>query len=72
MSRIDYAKEKPVFIDRLRTITRDQEQFRLDSKLRALVELRVSQINGCVYFWNRMARGFCRMPLNENPQSTPV
>lgn len=49
MNRIDYAKEKPEFIARLRSITREQEQFRLDTKLRALVELRVSQINGCVY-----------------------
>ena len=49
MSRIDYATEKPEFIERLRTLTREQGTFQLDQKLRALVELRVSQINGCAY-----------------------
>ncbi|HVY69878.1 MAG TPA: carboxymuconolactone decarboxylase family protein [Verrucomicrobiae bacterium] len=49
MSRIDYFKEKPEFIAKLRAITKEQEGFKLDKKLRALVELRVSQINGCVY-----------------------
>lgn len=73
MNRLDYAKEKPEFIARLRAITHEQEQFRLDSKLRALVELRVSQINGCVYcvdLHSREAR-----TLGENQQrldSLPV
>lgn len=49
MNRLDYAKEKSEVIERLRIITREQEQFQLDGKLRVLVELRVSQINGCVY-----------------------
>lgn len=49
MNRIDYFKAKPEVITRLRTITAEQERFTLDGKLRALVELRVSQINGCVY-----------------------
>jgi AhpD family alkylhydroperoxidase len=49
MNRIDYFKTKPEAITRLRTLTAEQEQFTLDGKLRALVELRVSQINGCVY-----------------------
>ena len=49
MTRIDYFKEKPEFITQLRQITREQEQFALDRKLRALIELRVSQINGCAY-----------------------
>lgn len=49
MSRIDYFKAKPEVITRLRTLTAEQERFTLDEKLRALVELRVSQINGCVY-----------------------
>jgi AhpD family alkylhydroperoxidase len=49
MMRIDYFSTKPDFIAQLRTITKAQEQFGLEAKLRALVELRVSQINGCVY-----------------------
>jgi AhpD family alkylhydroperoxidase len=49
MSRIDYAKEKPEIIARFREMTREQDQFQLDTKLRVIVELRVSQINGCVY-----------------------
>jgi AhpD family alkylhydroperoxidase len=49
MNRMDYAKEKPEFVAQLRAITREQEKFQLNAKLRALVELRVSQINGCAY-----------------------
>lgn len=49
MKRIDYYSTKPDFITQLRTITKSQEQFGLDAKLRALVETRVSQINGCAY-----------------------
>lgn len=49
MNRLNYANEKPEFIARIRSITREQEKFGLNAKLRALVELRVSQINGCVY-----------------------
>lgn len=49
MNRIDYFQVKPEFITQLRTITKAQEQFTLDARLRALVETRVSQINGCVY-----------------------
>ncbi len=49
MTRIDYYKNKPEFILKLRGITQELEQFSLEPKLRALVESRVSQINGCVY-----------------------
>jgi AhpD family alkylhydroperoxidase len=49
MPRIDYFALKPDFITQLRAITKQQESFGLDAKLRALVETRVSQINGCVY-----------------------
>lgn len=49
MSRIDYFAVKPEMITQLRNITKTQEHFTLDPKLRALVETRVSQINGCVY-----------------------
>jgi AhpD family alkylhydroperoxidase len=66
MNRLDYAKEKPEFVAQLRAITREQEQFQLNPKLRALVELRVSQINGCAYcvdLHSREAR-----TLGENQQ----
>lgn len=49
MPRIDYFSKKPDYITKLRTITKEQEQFGLDAKLRALIETRVSQINRCAY-----------------------
>lgn len=49
MKRIDHFSIKPEFITQLRALTKTQEQFGLDAKLRALVETRVSQINGCAY-----------------------
>jgi AhpD family alkylhydroperoxidase len=49
MARIDYYKEKPALIEKLRAITKEQEEFLLNAVLRALIELRVSQINGCVF-----------------------
>ncbi len=49
MTRIDYFSNKPDFITKLRNITKEQEQFGLDPKLRALIETWVSQINGCAY-----------------------
>lgn len=73
MNRLDYAKEKPEFISQLRAITRGQEQFLLNPKLRALVELRVSQMNGCVYCVDLHARE--ARALGENHQrldSLPV
>jgi AhpD family alkylhydroperoxidase len=56
MNRIDYFKEKPGLITKLRAITAEQKDFKLDGKLRVLVELRVSQINGCVYCTDLHAR----------------
>ena len=49
MNRIDYFKAKPELITQLRTLTNEQGNFQLDGKLRALIELSVSQINGCAY-----------------------
>lgn len=49
MTRLDYFKVKPDFITKMRHLTREEENFKLDGKLRALVELRVSQTNGCDY-----------------------
>jgi len=46
---LDYHRIKPELITRFREMTAEFEYFTLDGKLRALVELRVSQINGCVY-----------------------
>jgi AhpD family alkylhydroperoxidase len=66
MNRIDYFEVKPEFITQLRTINKQQERFTLDPRLRAMVETRVSQINGCVYctdLHSREARA-----LGENQQ----
>ena len=49
MSRIDYFLHAPEFITKMRNITQGLEQFTIDAKLRALVETRVSQVNGCAY-----------------------
>lgn len=56
MTRIDYFQEKPEFITKLRNLTKEQAGFKLDGKLRALIELRVSQINGCAYCVNLHTR----------------
>ncbi len=49
MKRVDYFATKPDFVSQLRAITKEQEQFSLDARLRAVVETRISQINGCAY-----------------------
>ncbi len=46
-NRIDYYAHNPKVIDRLESL--DKHVTAIDAKLRALVDLRVSQINGCVY-----------------------
>ncbi len=47
--RIDYAKIEPELTSRFRQLTRDLAQTTITPSLRALVELRVSQINHCAY-----------------------
>lgn len=47
--RIDYFLHAPELITKMRNITLGLEQFTIDAKLRALIETRVSQLNGCVY-----------------------
>lgn len=47
--RIDYFSHLPEFITPLRQLTRQQHDLTLPAPLRALLELRVSQLNGCVY-----------------------
>lgn len=54
--RIDYFQHKPEWITRLRELTREQDSFSIDPRLRALVELRVSQMNGCGYCVDLHAR----------------
>jgi uncharacterized peroxidase-related enzyme len=49
MSRINYYKTAPEPINKLAAVTKYLETSSLDPRLRALVEIRVSQINGCVY-----------------------
>lgn len=47
--RIDYDKIEPALISRFRQLSADLSQTALAPGLRALVELRVSQINRCSY-----------------------
>lgn len=54
--RIDYYQACPDLITKLRVATRDLEHATLNPLLRALVELRVSQINGCAYCVDLHAR----------------
>jgi len=49
MLRIDYFQHAPEFVTDMRKLTQAQTQFSIDARLRALIEIRVSQINGCVY-----------------------
>ena len=66
MNRIDYFKTKPELITKFRALTAEQNEFKLDGKLRALVELRVSQVNGCVYCTDLHSRE--ARELGENQQ----
>ena len=73
MNRIDYFQTKPDLITKFRALTAEQKEFTLDGKLRALVELRVSQINGCAYCTDLHSRE--ARELGENQQrldSLPV
>ncbi len=47
--RIDYSQIEPELTSRFRHLTRDLAQTSSAPNLRALVELRVSQINHCAY-----------------------
>ena len=49
MSRINYQQLAPEAVSNLGAVTKYLESSSLDPLLRALVEIRVSQINGCVY-----------------------
>jgi|ERR1700677_1288058 len=49
MSRIDYYKTDPEIVNKLLAVGKQLDASPVDHKLRALLELRVSQINGCVY-----------------------
>jgi uncharacterized peroxidase-related enzyme len=49
MSRINYYQLAPEAVRKLASINGYLESSSLDPLLRALVEIRVSQINGCVY-----------------------
>jgi uncharacterized peroxidase-related enzyme len=52
MSRINYYQIAPDAINKLAVLTKYLESSSLDPLLRALVEIRISQINGCVYCVN--------------------
>jgi uncharacterized peroxidase-related enzyme len=49
MSRINYYQVAPEAVNKLAAVTKYLESSSLDPLLRALVEIRISQINGCVY-----------------------
>jgi AhpD family alkylhydroperoxidase len=49
MSRINYYQLAPEAVSKLAAVTKYLESSSLDPLLRALVEIRVSQVNGCVY-----------------------
>ena len=49
MSRINYQQLAPEAVSKLGAVTKYLESSSLDPLLRAFVEIRVSQINGCVY-----------------------
>jgi uncharacterized peroxidase-related enzyme len=49
MSRINYYQVAPDAFNKLADVTKYVESSSLDPLLRALVEIRISQINGCVY-----------------------
>lgn len=48
-ARADYSAAKPDWVGRMRALTREMDTFTLDRRLRALVEIRISQMNGCAY-----------------------
>jgi AhpD family alkylhydroperoxidase len=52
MSRINYYQVAPDAFNKLADVTKYVESSSLDPLLRALVEIRISQINGCVYCVN--------------------
>jgi AhpD family alkylhydroperoxidase len=54
--RLDYARIAPDFILPLRDLTARQGATALDQRLRALVEIRVSQLNRCAYCIDLHAR----------------
>jgi AhpD family alkylhydroperoxidase len=72
MSRIDYFKAKPEFITELRNITKQQTSFSLDPALRAIVELRVSQINGCAYCTDLHTREARELGVSQRKLDTLV
>jgi AhpD family alkylhydroperoxidase len=49
MSRINYYQVAPEAVNKLAAVNKYLESSSLDPLLRALVEIRISQINGCVY-----------------------
>ena len=51
-TRIDYRKVAPEAVQALGTVGKYLHDEKFDLKLKALVELRVSQINGCAYCLN--------------------
>jgi AhpD family alkylhydroperoxidase len=49
LQRLDYQRVAPEAVQALRGMSAYLQECAIDEKLRYLIELRVSQINGCVY-----------------------
>lgn len=64
--RLDYAAIEPDLVSRLREVTARQRDMALDQRLRALVELRTSQLNHCAYCIDLHARE--ALQLGESTQ----
>lgn len=47
--RIDYARQSPALLKKLVELSNSFEESSIDAKLRALVEIRASQLNGCTF-----------------------
>lgn len=63
--RIDYGKVQPELLARIRQWTADLDQAGLAPKLRALVETRVAQINGCAYCLQLHLREARKLAVSE-------
>jgi AhpD family alkylhydroperoxidase len=47
--RIDYAQQSPSLLKKLVELSNSFKESSIDAKLRALVEIRASQLNGCTF-----------------------
>jgi AhpD family alkylhydroperoxidase len=65
MTRINYYQTSPELFNHLLAVNKGLEASVLDPTLLALVELRVSQINGCVYCVDTHTREARKLGVNQ-------